>query len=1195
MEYVSDAYKEAMKANVRGKSYVEVSLDMTNTYAQESAYISSTFTGVESGLYDDSVAINTVTSSENDGSITFTFGQYTKLLLSGVRFILNETVGSVTATNGTQSKTVSVTDDEVIIEQEFKNCHYIKLTPNSGALSLKKVYFGIVMNFGHDVIMNTSRRNQIKHLNEELPLKEFSFTLHNYDRLWNKDNPDSYSKYLCEKQKIRYTYKRTLLDDSIYDIEGGVVYLKEFSSDDYKASFSGVGKLDYIQDEYKKGTIYSDGITLYQLAEMVLLDAGIVNYELDACLRTFKVTNPLPIDTHKACLQLIAHAGRCVLFEDRNGAVCLKSVDRPVIYKQGYVINATGFSSGDDVINPTTVANYGSTEPSYTYADGLHYFYPESQATDTLPVGFVSEDYADSNGTFTNTPKIEIRFTSPCKLTELVMNCAVAPKDFTIRCYKGSTQVAIRSITDNTSPQIEETFTNLVCDKFEITFTKTTPGQRIHVNSVEPVAAVDYEITYKEMTSNPVAMEIEKVSQLECELYQYTDPRVAAASGTAIGSVNVNYTTLDSGGLAADISTGTGALSYVHVLAGVNVIDIAGPAEIDSVVYADDIEGGTCEIIEKCAYYVKVNCSREGDVSIIGTEFIGNVVDYIIPVNEIGNAVKVSNPLISTEEHYNRLKDWFLDYYENDIEYRFNYRGDPILDADDQIFIENKFVINNLVRIESEELSTSAGMDSSNQIVARRLRYSEASKTVLRDFVLSNEIIYLYGDQTCQLSVLEWIPETATGKTVTWTSSDTSIGTVDANGLVTVIGEGETTITATSANGIVHTCRLICTAPIIAVTDFELSASTISLGVGNTQQLTVVSWTPANASHKTVSFTTSDSTVATVDGDGHVTAMAEGSATITATCPDGISKTCEVTAVSVPATDFTLSASSSSLDTGETLQLSVTSWTPANTTHKTVTWSSSDTSKATVSSNGLVTAVSSGSVTITATCYDGISKTCAVEVTSYIPVTDFVLSSNSLDVTNYEAAPISIVEWIPANATDKRYSATVDDETIAQPWNNGILGVSPGNTTARITCHDGIEKTCHITSYDRTTVSGKPYYYGTRTINGVTFTVNSASPSINMSGTATNDAAFRVKNNITLSAGKYYLYGITNLASYYIEVYGTYNGNSFHIHSYDPYDDRILQFTSSATNVNINLVAKSGKTLNESCDVSYNGLFILTM
>lgn len=1219
MEYASDAYKEAMKENVRGKSYVWVSLDLVNTYAQESAYISSSFSGSETGLYNDSIAINSVTSTENDGSITFTFGEYTKLLLCGVRFILNETVGSVTATNGTQTKTVTVSDDEVVIDQEFKNCHYIKLTPDSGSLSIKKVYFGKIMNFDHDVIMNTGRRNQIMHLNEELPLKEFSFTVHNYDRLWNKDNPDSYAKYLCEKQKIKYRYGRQIDENTIYKIVGGVVYLKDFTSDDYKASFSGIGLLDYLQDDYSKGTIYPDGITLYQLAEMVMIDAGITNYELDACLRTFKVTNPLPIDTHKACLQLIAHAGKCVLFEDRNGAVCLKSVDRPVIYKTGYVINATGFSSGDDVVNPTTVANYASTEPSYTYADGLQYFFPEGESHEepdiqtnyitypydsssivvdngvrfdvltngeviisgvlddpelnpgdsrmvsidivdentprtltagkyilcselqledsspslsndygytfrildthgtiiaesedsyqnrifelnaptqyfgavifeavnegrevrinvkpqiykfvevedvpdnTLPVGFVSQDYASSNGTFTNTPKIEINFTSPCKLTELVMNCAVAPKDFTIKCYKDNTQVATRSITDNTNPQIDESFTNLVCDKFDITFTKTTPGQRIHVNSVEPVAAVDYEVTYKDMTTNPIASEIEKVSRLECELYKFADPR---NSTVPTGNFTIQYNEIEGGGVSADITSGTGTLALVPVTQGVNTIDIGNASIIDNVIYSDGKDGGTVEILEKGAYYVKINCSRDGEVTVSGTEFVQSITDYYIPVNEIGNAVKVSNPLISTEEHYNRLKDWFLDYYENDIEYRFDYRGDPVIDADDQIFIENKFVENNLVRIESEELSTSAGMDTNNQIVARRLRFTEVSKTVLRDFVLSNELLYLSGGQSTNLKIIEWIPETAIGKTVTWSSSDTSIATVDSSGVVTPVDEGEVTITVTSANGIVHTCRVISSAPEIPVTDFTLSASTLSLGIGDTQQLSVVSWTPADASHKTVLWTTSDNSIASVNQTGLVTAVSDGEVTITATCPDGISKTCAVTVAVIPATDFTLSESTASVNIGETLQLSVTSWTPANTTYKTITWTSSDQTKATVSSSGLVTTLAEGDVTITATCADGISKTCAVTV-GHIAVTNFTLSDSTLSLLPSATAQLSVTSWTPSNATYKSVVWTSSNDSIATVSSTGLVtSHAEGSVTITATCPDGVYKTCAVT------------------------------------------------------------------------------------------------------------------------------------
>lgn len=1026
MEYASDAYKEAMQENVRGKSYVWASLDLVNQYAQDTAYISSSFSGSETNLYNDAEPDGGATSTESDGSMTFTFGEYTTLLLGGVMFTLgNDPLPtSVTITNGTTSKTVTVSSEKVMLENDFSNCHYLKITPNSGDINIKKIQFGFTIDFDHDLIMETRRRNIVKHLNDELPLKEFTFTIHNYDRHWNKDNPFGYSRFLQEKQQIRFKYGREIGENNIYEINGGVVYLKDWTSDDYKATFSSVGLLDYEQDDYDKGRFYPDGITLYQLAEFVLQDAGIVKYELDAVLRTFTVTNPLPKDTHKACLQMIAHAGRCVLYEDRNGAVCLKSVDRPEILKTATLHDETSFSDGNDVITTTTVANYGSTEPNYTKADGLHYFYPEI-GNNTLPVGFVSEEFAKADGTFDSTPQIDINFASPCVLSEVVLNCAVAPKDLQIKTYLQGTQKSTQSITDNTEPQITQSINNIRCDKVTITFSKTTAYQRIHVNTVELGAAIDYEITYKDMTSTPTATSLEKLSNMDFQIYSYSNP--ADIQGSAgIGGVSVSYSELPSGGQAIDITSSSDTIAYFKVKAGINDIELSGNVIASSAEYADEIEGGTVVIVESSAYYARVNASRDGEIIIKGTEMVQNIYSYQIPVNEVGNPVKVDNPLISTKEHADRLKDWFLDYYDDDIEYTLQYRGDPILDADDTVFLENQFVYDNLIRIQSEEISTSGGMNTSNQIVARRMSYGNAKPDplVAQDFALNTTSISgLFIGDTAIITVPTWEPITARDRHVTFASEDTSVVTVSQSGVVTAVGDGTTYVTVTSDSGITKRCAIEVLDE-HTLRDFVLNKSSLSLIVGETDTLSVVEWIPEDATTKTVTWSSSDTSIATVNQSGVVTAVNAGNVTISATSPNGIVKTCSTAVAYNPdiVRDFTLSPTSVEIEPNETVQLQVTEWVPSTALRKTLTYQSSDTSIATVDVNGLITGIADGNATITATCPDGISKTCtiavAAEPTNYIPYpyqngsqtindVNFVVNSNKSITVNGTADGIS--------------------------------------------------------------------------------------------------------------------------------------------------------------------------------------------
>ena len=165
----------------------------------------------------------------------------------------------------------------------------------------------------------------------------------------------------------------------------------------------------------------------------------------------------------------------------------------------------------------------------------------------------------------------------------------------------------------------------------------------------------------------------------------------------------------------------------------------------------------------------------------------------------------------------------------------------------------------------------------------------------------------------------------------------------------------------------------------IPVAGVSLSQTSAKLHFGETLALTATV-TPANATNKRVTWSSSDEAVATVDENGVVTAKTSGTATITATTAVGGKKaTCTVTVTHIVVTGVSLSMTSAMLEAGETLKLTATV-TPANATYKGVTWSSSNEAVATVK-DGVVTAKAAGMATITVTTDDGGKKaTCKVTV-----------------------------------------------------------------------------------------------------------------------------------------------------------------------------------------------------------------------
>src|SRR5438309_3109899 len=218
-----------------------------------------------------------------------------------------------------------------------------------------------------------------------------------------------------------------------------------------------------------------------------------------------------------------------------------------------------------------------------------------------------------------------------------------------------------------------------------------------------------------------------------------------------------------------------------------------------------------------------------------------------------------------------------------------------------------------------------------------------------------------------------------TGRSVTWVSSNPGVATVSSNGLVTSGAVGTATITATSEGKAGSAAVTVTPVPVASV---AVAPATASIRVAQTVQLTATPKDSAGGTlaGRTVTGRSSDTTVATVSPSGLVTGMAPGSASITATS-EGKSSTAGITVTPIPVASVAVAPATASLTVGQTAQLTATPKDSAGTalTGRTVTWASSNTSMATVSSSGLVKGVAAGPATITAT-REGKAGTAAVTV-----------------------------------------------------------------------------------------------------------------------------------------------------------------------------------------------------------------------
>ncbi len=238
-----------------------------------------------------------------------------------------------------------------------------------------------------------------------------------------------------------------------------------------------------------------------------------------------------------------------------------------------------------------------------------------------------------------------------------------------------------------------------------------------------------------------------------------------------------------------------------------------------------------------------------------------------------------------------------------------------------------------------------------------------------------------------------------TGRTVTWTTGSNAIATVTSAGVVTGVAAGQTSVIAT-IDGKTGQSTLTVTA--IPVATVNVTPSAASLAVGATQQLTATTL-DANGNTLTgrvVAWSSSDQTKATVNTSGLVTAAAAGTATITATS-ETKSGTSTITVNAVAVASVTVAPTSGSLAAGGTLQLTATTR-DANAnilSGRVVTWSSSDGTKASVSTTGLVTGVAAGNATITAAS-EGKSGISTVTVTATVASTTLTAAGQSISFLN---------------------------------------------------------------------------------------------------------------------------------------------------------------------------------------------------
>ena len=298
------------------------------------------------------------------------------------------------------------------------------------------------------------------------------------------------------------------------------------------------------------------------------------------------------------------------------------------------------------------------------------------------------------------------------------------------------------------------------------------------------------------------------------------------------------------------------------------------------------------------------------------------------------------------------------------------------------------------------------------------------------------------------------LPLNATNKKVNWISDNDNIATVDSNGTVLGKRAGTTTISCiTNDGGFVASC-IVTVKQIIKTTSVSLNRLSCTIYTGRTKTL-IATVEPENATDKSLTWSSSNKKVATVDSKGVVKAVGKGTATITCMTRDTGKRTvCEVTVKNVKVQSIALNRQTAALTVKQKIQLSCL-FTPADTTVKEVTWTSSNPKIAKVDAKGKVTAVAPGKATITCkTQYRNKTATCVVTVSlQKIKTVSFKTANVEIALgTKQTLNPVIS----PKGATGAKLKWKSSDPSVVKVNSNGRLtAVKEGKAIITCTPADG--------------------------------------------------------------------------------------------------------------------------------------------
>lgn len=735
MQNVSKAYKKSMKSIGRNRGYIRATLGIINSEAQKNievnektkvTYFSDIVKPFNGYSVDMVYAAAEQDFSRVDGSMYFLPKKSSGLNYYNNGIVASELLGDIyisfKGVLGLDIKGLtidfgeyypvdfSIENDSVtryyngndkrhwVTEDVFDGTSYFIIRPKKmvngqGRLRIYQFFCGIVNSFSNTEVMNFSLKEYVSSITDSIPSMDMNLTVDNQNFYYSPDNPESTLAYfeVGQEMKVAFGYDITGNGD-IEWLPEQTAYLKTWSASDTEAKFTATDRFDYLTDKYYKGLYRESGISLYDLAIDVLHDAGVTDeryYFVDPYLKDIMVKNPIPAVKHSEALQIIANAGRCSLFEDRDRRIHLKASFIPDM--EASCNGETHFSNIKNILDDEKKDAYAIASNDFSLSDGSLFFLPKDK--NFLNVGYISEYISDSDGIFESNPKIVIDLEAAFVSYGLLIRFRnTFPEDFIVRTFYYGIAVEERNFHNEELEFITREQFNIF-NKMEIEFIKGYPDARVVIDNIIVGDVTDYIIERNDMLKSPTATRQNKIKSISVNRSIYKEPQeeikdIFSTDITISPDDNVYtvYFTNPCYGMQAQIDAGTD--------------DEGNPIESDISV----------EIIDSSSYFATLKfsgISEERTIKCVikGYEYNVEEISFVKKHNENGEEITWKNPLISDIKHAKDVEEWLSSYYLGDVEYQISWRGDPRVDANDLFYLELKDRPKTMIRCYQSELS----------------------------------------------------------------------------------------------------------------------------------------------------------------------------------------------------------------------------------------------------------------------------------------------------------------------------------------------------------------------------------------------------------------------------------------------------------------------------------------------------------